>query len=291
MAGGPLSGALRRAKVFLEAIKVSHSIFALPFAVAAAFLAAGGAPPAALLGKVVAAVVLARTAAMAFNRWADADLDAANPRTRGRAIPSGDLRRGLMLVATLLASAGFVLVCGWIHDLALRLSPVVLVTLLGYSYTKRFTHLSHFVLGVALGLSPLGAWVAVRGELALLPALLGLAVVSWTAGFDVIYACQDVDFDRQSGLHSLPSRLGVARALVASRALHAATIALLIGVGALGQVRWPYWPGVAIVGAALVYEQSLVRADDLSRVNLAFFTLNGVVSLTFMAAVVAATML
>ncbi len=289
------AAALRRGArsmgVFLEMVKVSHSIFALPFAVSALFLASGGFPSLPVLGKVVLAVVFARTAALAFNRWADADIDALNPRTRSRAIPAALLSRPQVGIAALLSGAVFVLTAAWINRLAFALSPVVLVVLLGYSYTKRFTRLSHLVLGLALGLSPLGAWVAARGEVALLPAVLGAAVLFWTAGFDIIYACQDVDFDRKEGLRSIPERWGVARALAAARILHAFTVALLIGVGYLGGLDWVYGAGVAVVALLLIYEHSLVRPEDLSRVNQAFFTVNGIVSLAYMAAVIGQTLL
>ncbi len=282
---------LHKALSFCEAIKVSHSVFALPFAISAAFLASNGFPPLSVLGKVVLAVVLARTSAMAFNRWADAELDGLNPRTRLRAVPQGLLTRGCMLVTSLLAALGFVLVSSWMNRLAFILSPAVLLVLLGYSYTKRFTSLSHLALGAALGLSPMGAWVAVRAELGWLPTVLGLAVLAWTAGFDVIYACQDQEFDRRHGLHSIPGKFGVARALLLSRALHVVTIGLLGFLGGLGGLGAAYWAGVACVAAILIYEQSLVRPTDLSRVNLAFFTLNGLVSLVFMTAVVVETLL
>jgi len=281
----------KRIPIYLEAIKISHSVFALPFAVAAAFLATPGLPPLEVLGKVALAVVLARTAAMSFNRFADARLDALNPRTQNRAVPAGLLSRRFMATASLFSAAAFVAVSWSINSLALRLSPVALLVLLGYSYTKRFTSFSHLVLGAALGLSPLGAWVAVKGELALLPALLGLSVLFWTAGFDVIYACQDYSFDRRYGLCSLPARLGIRRALTLSRCLHALTVLLLVAVGYWSGMGWVYSLGVLGVLLLLLYEHSLVKADDLSRVNLAFFTLNGLVSLVFMAAVVLQTVI
>jgi 4-hydroxybenzoate polyprenyltransferase len=284
----PLSAKLR---AFFEAIKVSHSIFALPFAVAAAFLAAGGLPEWPVLGKVILAVVLARTAAMSFNRWADAEIDAANPRTAGRAVPAGLLSRAFMGTASLVSCAGFVGVAAWINSLAMWLSPAALIVLLGYSYTKRFTALSHLCLGLALGLSPLGAWIAVRGELALLPATLALAVVFWTAGFDIIYACQDHRFDADFGLHSIPRRLGVARALLLTRILHVLTAALLVSVGLQADMGAIYAFGAGCVVLLLAYENSLVRADDLSRVDVAFFTVNGLVSLVFMVCVVLQTVL
>ena len=297
MTAGPTSrveapkGAVEKARVFCEAIKVSHSIFALPFAVASAFIASGGWPELRLLALIVAAVVLARTSAMAFNRWADARIDLENPRTRGRAVPAGLLHRSTMLAAAALSALGFVGICAAINPLAFALSPVALGVILGYSFTKRFTWLSHAVLGLALGLSPMGAWVAVRGEVAGIPALLGLAVLLWTAGFDIIYACQDTDFDVRSGLHSIPARFGIRRALRLSIALHVAVVILLAAVGAIAGLRWPYAPGVACVAVLLVREHSVVSPDDLSRVDMAFFTLNGLVSLVFMASVIIATVI
>ena len=297
MTAGPTSeveapkGALEKARVFCEAIKVSHSVFALPFAVAAAFIASEGWPELRLLGLIVAAVVLARTSAMAFNRWADARIDLENPRTRGRAVPAGLLRRSTMLAAAALSALGFVGICAAINPLACALSPVALGVILGYSFTKRFTWLSHAVLGLALGLSPLGAWVAVRGGVAVLPALLGLAVLLWTAGFDIIYACQDADFDTRSGLHSIPARFGIRRALRLSRALHVSVVILLVAVGVIARLGWPYAVGVACVALLLVREHSVVSPDDLSRVDMAFFTLNGLVSLVFMASVIIDTVI
>ena len=268
--------------VFLEMIKVSHSIFALPFALTAAVLAADGLPDWLLVVKIIIACVFARTAAMAFNRWADHLVDARNPRTSSRAIPAGALSATSVLVAAVASAALFVFNAYLINSLAFALSPVALVVLFGYSFTKRFTQLSHLVLGVALGLSPIGAWIAVRGEFHILPVLLGLAVLFWTAGFDVIYACQDVEFDRKNDLHSLPSRWGSRRALWISRGFHAVTIALLIAVGIVGALGIAFAIGVALVATLLTYEQLLVRPDDLSKVNVAFFTLNGCVSLVFM---------
>ena len=270
---------------FLESIKFSHSIFALPFAISAFFMAAE-TPSWALLAKIVAACIFARTAAMSFNRLADAGLDTKNPRTSSRALPAGQLSRGFMLGATIVSCCLFALCCWWINTLALYLCPVAIAVVLGYSFTKRFTSLSHLVLGAALGLSPVGAWIAVRAELDLLPILLGLAVAFWTAGFDIIYACQDHDFDREEGLHSLPVKIGTGRALALSKLFHLLTLALLGGLGYQAGFGPFYWGGVGIVGLLLVYEQSLVKPDDLSKVNLAFFTLNGVVSLVFMTSVI-----
>jgi len=267
-------------------IKISHSVFALPFALAALFLASRGLPPALLLFKVVLAVVAARTMAMSFNRWADAEIDARNPRTRGRAIPAAILPRAAAAFATLAAAGAFVGAAAWINGLALRLSPVVIAVLLGYSYTKRFTEFSHLFLGLALGLSPLGAWVAARGEIGLLPAVLGAAVLFWTAGFDIIYACQDIDFDRTEGLRSIPARWGAAGGLWVARTFHLLTVGLLIAVGVLAAAGWFYAGGVALVAGLLIYEHSLVKPQDLSRVNQAFFLVNGMVSLAFFGSVV-----
>ena len=274
-----------RLGLFLESIKFSHSIFALPFALSAFFMAAE--PPSwLLLAKIVAACVFARTAAMSFNRLADARIDAKNPRTSSRAIPSGELSQGFMLGATIVSCCLFALCCWWINTLVFYLCPVAIAVVLGYSFTKRFTSLSHLVLGAALGLSPVGAWIAVRAELDILPILLGLAVAFWTAGFDIIYACQDHDFDREEGLHSLPVKIGRKRALALSKLFHFFTIALLGALGYLAGFGPFYWSGVGIVALLLAYEQSLVEPDDLSKVNLAFFTLNGIVSLVFMASVI-----
>tara|TARA_B100000678_G_scaffold54865_1_gene43935 strand:- start:519 stop:1412 length:894 start_codon:yes stop_codon:yes gene_type:complete len=275
-----------RVGLFLESIKFSHSIFALPFALSAFFMAGTGSLAWPLLGKVVAACVFARTAAMSFNRLIDARIDARNPRTSSRAVPAGDLSPSFMAVATIGSCCLFGLCCAWINTLALALCPVALGILLGYSYTKRFTSLSHLVLGVALGLSPVGAWVAVRAEIDLLPVLLGLAVAFWTAGFDVIYACQDHGFDQEEGLHSLPVKVGPGRALALSKLFHLLAITLLGAVGCIAEFGLYYWAGVGLVAGLLVYEQSLVKPGDLSKVNLAFFTLNGVVSLVFMTSVI-----
>ncbi|MBI4582621.1 MAG: UbiA family prenyltransferase [Planctomycetes bacterium] len=275
---------LESVKTFGEMIKISHSVFALPFAVAAFFVAAGGAPDWLLFLKVVLACVFARTAAMSFNRWADASIDARNPRTRGRALPAGQLHRGAVLAASAASAALFIATAFWINSLAFRLSPAALLVLLGYSYTKRFTSASHLALGLALGLSPLGAWVAARNELALFPALLGLAVLFWTAGFDIIYACQDLDFDRREKLLSIPARCGIARALWISRLFHLLTLGLLAVCGWIAGLGPAYFSGIMIVGALLLYEQWVVRGDDLTRVNVAFFNLNGLISVIYMTA-------
>ena len=237
------------------------------------------------------AMVGARSAAMGFNRLADHEIDARNPRTAGRELPRGVLRRGEVWTFVILSAAALVGAAAMLNPLCLMLSPVALAIVFGYSYTKRFTALSHVFLGLALAIAPLGAWLAIRGELAAAPVVLGLAVLCWVAGFDTIYACQDVAFDRASGLHSLPARLGVARALTAARVLHGAAVALLAAVYALVPLHPVYLVGVAGVAALLVYEHSLVRADDLSRVDAAFFAVNGWISVGYLAATITARIL
>jgi len=273
-----------RLAAFGADIKLSHTVFAMPFALLAAFLAAGGVPAWGQVGLVVACMVLARSFAMGMNRLLDADLDRLNPRTARRAIPAGTLSRpfvaiviaacGLAFIAT---TAGFLL---YDNRLPLLLSVPALALVGAYPYLKRFTRLCHYYLGAALGLAPLCAWVAIAGTVAPTPLLLGLAVLCWTAGFDVLYATQDVASDRATGVHSVPAAVGVRRALWVARLTHAAAVALLVGVGLASPYLGPVWYGaVACVVALLVCEHALVRPDDLSKLNLAFFTLNGAVAL------------
>jgi len=272
---------LRSLRVTLEMIKWEHSIFALPFALCGAMLAAGGLPTAHQFVWIVVAMVAARSAAMAFNRLADSAIDAANPRTSTRAIPAGQLTPLFVATFVLISSAIFIVAAAQLNHLALILSPVALAILLFYSYTKRFTRWSHLVLGFALGIAPAAAWIAVRGALDLRILLLTAAVTFWVAGFDVLYACQDFDFDRNNGLHSIPRHLGIRRALWVARGFHLLMLALLIGLlwsFGLGKLAML---GVALVAALLAYEHSLVSADDLSRLNAAFFTMNGVISVLF----------
>jgi 4-hydroxybenzoate polyprenyltransferase len=269
---------LHNLRVTLEMIKWEHSIFALPFALCGAMLAANGFPALHQLIWIIVAMVAARSAAMAFNRLADATIDAANPRTRTRALPAGHLTPAFVSTFVVVASAIFVLAAGELNRLALWLSPVALAVLLLYSYTKRFTRWSHLVLGFALGIAPAAAWIAVRGSLDPRILLLTAAVTFWVGGFDVLYACQDFDFDRQSGLHSIPRFLGIRGALWVARGFHVLMLLLLValvwsfGLGKLAVA------GVVVVAALLGYEHSLVSANDLSKLNAAFFTMNGVIS-------------
>jgi 4-hydroxybenzoate polyprenyltransferase len=263
----------------LEMIKIEHTLFALPFALLGAVLAARGLPGGWQLLWITVAMVGARSAAMAFNRIADHRYDAANPRTRGRAIPAGLLSLKFAWAFTVAAAALFFVAAAMLNRLTLLLAPVALASVLLYSYTKRFTSLSHLALGWCLAIAPTGAWIAVRGAIdSPVPLLLSLVVLLWTAGFDVLYACQDYDFDRRAGLRSIPARVGIPRALLISRLLHAGAFAALVALylaatpGALALV------GVVATGALLVYQHALVRADDLSRLNAAFFTTNAFVS-------------
>jgi 4-hydroxybenzoate polyprenyltransferase len=272
---------LRNLRVTLEMIKWEHSVFALPFALCGAMLAARGLPSAHQLIWIIVAMVAARSAAMAFNRWADAAIDAANPRTSSRALPSGTLTPAFVATFVVVSSAIFVLAAGQLNRLALELSPVALAVLLLYSYTKRLTRWSHLVLGFALGIAPAAAWIAVRGSLDPRILLLTAAVTFWVGGFDVLYACQDLDFDSQAGLHSIPRYVGIRAALWIARAFHLIMVGLLItlllvfGLGKLAAA------GVLAVILLLLYEHSLVRPDDLSKLNAAFFTMNGVISVLF----------
>ena len=273
----------RKIKIILDMIKFEHTIFALPFAVMSAFIASGGFPAPDKLGWILVAMVGARSCAMAFNRLADAELDKANPRTAIRAIPTGLIQKSPVWIFTLVSASLLVLAAYNLNPLAFALSPVALVVVMGYSYAKRFTALSHLWLGLSLSIAPMGAWIAIRGRLDPPPMLLGLAVLLWTAGFDIIYACQDCDFDRRHGLYSIPSKFGVRRALWMSSALHALMVVVLLGVTLLTDLGALYLTGVGVVVMILIYEHTIVKPNDLSRVNLAFFTLNGMVSLVLMA--------
>jgi len=272
---------LRNLRVTLEMIKWEHSIFALPFALCGAMLAARGFPPVHQLAWIIVAMVAARSAAMAFNRWADAAIDAANPRTRTRALPTGNLSPAFVATFVVASSVIFIVAASQLNRLALLLSPVALAVLLLYSYTKRVTRWSHLVLGFALGIAPSAAWIAVRGSLDPRILLLTAAVTFWVGGFDVLYACQDYEFDCQAGLHSVPRYFGIPASLWIARVFHGIMVTLLIAlVISFGMGVWAII-GVLAVILLLVYEHSLVRSDDLSKLNAAFFTMNGVISVLF----------
>ena len=277
----------QKTRTTLEMIKWEHSIFALPFALTAVLLAAHGLPAVRTLFWILVAMVTARSCAMAFNRWADAELDAANPRTRSRAIPAGLLSRQFVLGFTLLMAAVFVLAAGSLNRLTLYLSPLVLAVLLGYSYMKRITRWSHLVLGLALGLAPAAAWIAVRGTLDARILVLTGAVTLWVGGFDVLYACQDYEHDRTAGLHSLPQAIGIPAAFWVARTMHLLMLALLAWFARLFHFEIAGWLGIAAVGLLLGYEHAIVSPRDLRRLNAAFFTMNGVIAMVFLVFVAA----
>lgn len=273
-------------KDWFALIRFSHSIFALPFALISLLVATGGRPGVRTLLLVVLAMVCARSAAMAYNRFADRDLDAANPRTREREIPRGAIRARAALGFALVCSAAFVATARLLNTACFWLSLPTLAVLLGYSHAKRFTSLSHVWLGIALGLASPAAWIAARGAFDasfVASVVLGLGVTAWVAGFDVVYACQDEAFDRSRGLHSLPARLGAARALVVARLLHAVAIVGFAGFGAWTGLGVAYFLGVAATALLLAFEHRLVRPGELGRVDMAFFTMNGVVGLAMLA--------
>lgn len=272
---------LRNLGVTLEMIKWEHSIFMLPFALCGAMLAAGGLPSGRALAWIVIAMVGARSAAMAFNRLADASIDAANPRTQARALPAGVLTPAFVATFVVVSCGIFIIAASQLNHLALLLSPVALAIILLYSYTKRFTRWSHLVLGFAMGLAPSAAWIGVRGSLDPRILLLTAAVTFWGGGFDVLYSCQDYDFDRQSGLHSIPRYWGVGKALWIARGFHLAMLGLLIALIFAFKLGTLAIVGVVVVALLLAYEHSLVSPSDLSKLNAAFFTMNGVISVVF----------
>src|SRR6266404_6683249 len=284
------AGIVSNIRTTLEMIKIEHTLFALPFALLGAVLAARGLPSFSQLLWIAVAMVGARSTAMAFNRIADKDYDARNPRTKARAIPAGKLSVVFVLIFTISGAGIFLFAAGMLNRLTLILSPLALASVILYSYTKRWTTLSHIVLGWCLAIAPTGAWIAVRGTIdSPAPLLLSLVVLLWTAGFDVLYACQDYDFDRREGLYSIPARFGIARSLWISRGLHTSAFAALVALYFLTNLGVLAAAGVIATGALLIYQHTLVRANDLSRLNAAFFTTNAFVSvilfLTFGAAV------
>jgi 4-hydroxybenzoate polyprenyltransferase len=270
---------LSNIRTTLEMIKIEHTLFALPFAFLGAVLAARGIPTAWQIIWITVAMVGARSTAMAFNRIADKGYDARNPRTKMRAIPAGSLSVAFVWVFTVVAAAIFFVAAAMLNRLTLVLSPVALASVVLYSYTKRWTLLSHLILGWCLAIAPTGAWIAVRGTIdSPIPLLLSLVVMLWTAGFDVLYACQDYDFDRREGLYSIPARFGIARSLWISRMLHVGAFAALVALYFITNLGILALVGLIATGALLIYQHTLVRANDLSRLNAAFFTTNAFVS-------------
>jgi 4-hydroxybenzoate polyprenyltransferase len=278
-----------RIRTVLEMIKFEHSIFALPFALTGALLAARathqpphGLPTVRQILWIIVAMVSARSAAMTINRIADVRYDKENPRTKQRALATGALSVSFAWIFTLVAIALFVVAAWQLNPLALKLSPVALAILFFYSYTKRFTNWSHLFLGFALGISPAAAWIAITGGLDWRMLILCAAVTLWVGGFDVLYACQDIDFDKQAGLFSVPKRFGIANALLIARVMHLGVVVLLSWLAFSFALPWPAWAGIAVVAALLGYEHSLVKADDLSKLDAAFFTMNGYISMSFL---------
>ena len=271
---------LDRFKIILEMIKFEHTIFALPFAFTGALLALGGLPSLRQAFWIVVAMVGARSAAMGFNRWADRDIDAENPRTMTRALPLGLVTPAQVLAFIAVSAALLVFAAYMLNPLSFKLAPLAIAIVFFYSYTKRFTFLSHAFLGLAIAGAPMGAWIAVTGRLEFPALVLGLAVLSWLVGFDILYALQDREFDQGAGLHSVPQRFGVRTSLLISRLAHLVPMTCLFQLYALLPVGMTYLLGVLIALGLIVYEHSLVREDDLSKLNIAFFNMNGYISVT-----------
>lgn len=286
-----MAGLWKNTVATLEMIKWEHSVFALPFALTGAVLAAGGWPDWRVLGCIVVCMVAARSAAMAFNRLVDARLDAANPRTAMRALPAGSLSREFVAGFVVLAAAVFLGGAAMLNRLSLALAPVALIVVLSYSYMKRLTRWSHVVLGLALGIAPSAAWIAVRGSLDARIIVLTLAVLLWVGGFDVLYACQDFEHDRSVGLNSVPQAFGLEGAFWIARGMHVLMMLCLVWLMVLFHLGGLAEVGIAVVAALLLYEHSLVRPTDLRRMNAAFFTLNGVISVIFFGFVAADVLL
>ncbi|MEZ4235475.1 MAG: UbiA-like polyprenyltransferase [Myxococcota bacterium] len=281
---------LSASATYASMIKLSHSVFALPFALAAAVIASRQVSvTAAQIGLILGCMVLARSSAMGFNRLVDRHIDAKNPRTAGREIPAGKISVGAAWAFTIGSALAFVGCAALLGPATLALSPVAIAVVWGYSLTKRFTALCHVVLGVGLGLAPTGVWIALTGGYAPAPLVLSLAVLCWVAGFDIIYSCQDAAFDREEGLRSVPAALGIRGALAVSAALHVVTVCLLAALPWLAPLGWPYAVGLAIIAGVLIYEHAIVTPTDLSRVDAAFFNLNGWVSILFLGFVVLAS--
>jgi 4-hydroxybenzoate polyprenyltransferase len=282
-----MTAVLQKISVFMEMIKFTHTIFALPFALSGALLAIRGLPDGRQLLFIVLAMVGARTAAMAMNRLIDADIDAKNPRTATRAIPAGLLSKGAVFGAIILSVALLLWSAAMLNPLCLKLSPIALFFLVLYSYCKRFTALAHVVLGICLAAAPIGAWVALRGTIELPAIVLGLIVLFWVSAFDMLYALQDIEYDRSAGLHSIPVAMGVNGSLWLARLFHLVTVGLLVWlIILLGLGVW-FWIGCGLMALMLLYEHWLLRGGDLTRLDAAFFTMNGYISLTFLAATAA----
>ncbi len=276
-AGGNI---INRVVLYLKMIKFSHSVFALPFAFTGAIMAASGIPYPAQVFWIVVAMVGARSGAMGLNRIIDRHIDKENPRTKNREIPSGKIS---VFDASVFTAASLLLLVAAaykLNPLCFKLAPVAIIVLFLYSYTKRFTWMSHFILGIAISAAPLGSWIAIKGSIEPAILCLSLAVVFWLAGFDVLYAMQDLEFDRRHGLYSVPRRFGIKKALLLSRVFHAIAVGLLLSTGVILRLGLFYWTGMTVVLTLFIYEHSLVKSDDLSKLNIAFFNMNGYISVT-----------
>ena len=273
---------LKRIYSILKLIKFSHTVFSLPFAVMSAFIAADGLPGLRQLLLILGALVMARSCAMSFNRLVDARYDIHNPRTSYRIQLQDLIGKGNLWLFTILCTLLFVVFAGMLNRLCLLISPFALLVIFGYSYTKRFTNLSHLVLGLSLALSPIGAWIGITGEIAIAPLILAIAVLLWTAGFDIIYACQDLQHDIKTGLHSIPKKMGIKNSLILSSLLHFLMLIVLFLFMYFKRLNYVYFGGVCFVGIMLIYEHSLIKPHDLSKINLAFFTVNGIISMILM---------
>lgn len=278
-----MAATANKLRLTLDMIKFPHSVFALPFALASAFYARSGVPSPREIILIVLCMVTARNAAMSFNRIVDRDIDAKNPRTNNRPLVTGALSTNFAIAFCIINCVSFILLSATFNKLTLALSPAALAIVLGYSLTKRFTHATQFFLGLALGSSPIASWIALTGGVTAFPLLIGAAVFCWVAGFDLIYSCQDYGFDKQNGVKNWVVSLGIKNALLVSKFLHALCILLFVLAGIVLGTTWLYFAGVLAMAGCLIYEHGLVRHDDLSRVNAAFFTMNGYVALVFFA--------
>ncbi len=271
----------RKIRIFLEMIKFSHTIFALPFALTSAFIASWGLPPFEKFFWIIVAMVSARTGAMSFNRLVDMYIDAKNPRTKDRPLPKGLISKEAVIFYTILSFSLLIFSAYRLNKLCFYLSPLALIILTGYSLTKRFTYYSHIVLGLALAGAPLGAWIAIKGEFDLLPLILAVAVLFWVAGFDVLYALQDYEFDRKEGLYSIPVKFGIKNSILISRIFHFLMLILLLSLFFIRDFGFFYLVGIFIISLLLLYEHSLVKEEDLSKLDIAFFNMNGYISVLF----------
>lgn len=273
---------LNRLIIIFKDIKIQHTVFAMPFAIIGAVSASNGMPDVKKLCWIILAMIFARSSAMAFNRVVDIKYDSQNPRTSKRPLPSNMIKQGSYISFIIISSTLFIFITSLLNFTAFILSPIALFTCLFYSYTKRFTHLSHLFLGIALGMAPIGAWIGITGRISIFPLILGASVVFWLAGLDIIYACQDIEFDRNIGLFSFPSKYGLRNALLLSSIFHIIMLLLLVCLIPIGRLGWLYVIGLVVVTGLLIYEHTIISYKDLSKINTAFFHTNGILSAILM---------